>query len=303
MKTLSNINKTNERILVLTANGKTGKRVADRLEQHGLNIRRGSRSARIPFDWHAPNTWAGALQGITAVYVVYTPDLAVPAAPEAIQQFTTLAVRLGVGRFVLLSGRGEVEAQRCESIVQDAGVEWTIVRASWFNQNFSEGDFLELVLGGVMALPAGSISEPFIDADDIADVVVAALTESGHAGKVYEVTGPRLLTFAEAMAEITRATGRSIEYVPITPDQFEAGLMEQQTPKDMVWLLKYLFNEVLDGRNAYVANGVQQALGRPPRDFTDFAHTTATGSVWKTKEDDRTPIQTTATNWAIQCQC
>lgn len=271
---------TRERILVLCANGKTGRRVVERLEQRGVTVRRGSRSAAIPFDWHDPTTWAEAVQGITAAYVVYTPDLAVPAAPGAIQQFTELAVRSGVRKLVLLSGRGEAQAQGCERIVQDAGLEWTIVRASWFNQNFSEGEFLDLVLRGVIALPAGTAGEPFVDADDIADVAVAALTESGHAGQVYEVTGPRLLTFADAAKEIATASGRPVEYVPITPDQFEAGLADQQLPEDTVWLLKYLFNEVLDGRNAYVTDGVQRALGRGPRDFSDFARRAATGGVW-----------------------
>lgn len=303
MEATTNPKTGSELVLVLCANGKTGKRVADRLEQRGVTVRRGSRSAMIPFDWDNPTTWEGALQGVTAVYVVYTPDLAVPTAPAAIQQFTELAVRLGVDTLVLLSGRGEAEAQRCESIVQDSGVQWTIVRASWFNQNFSEGEFLEFVISGVMALPAGNISEPFVDADDIADVVVAALTESGHAGKVYEVTGPCLLTFTEAMVEITKATGRTIEYMPITPDQFEAGLIEQQIPKDMVWLMKYLFNEVLDGRNAYVTDGVQQALGRAPRDFSDFARTAAAAGVWNSEEDGMAPVQTTVANGSPQCQC
>ncbi len=283
MKTPSNHETTRELILVLAAGGKTGKRVADQLEQRGVAIRRGSRSAAIPFDWDDPTTWTRALQGVTAAYVVYTPDLAVPAAPGAIQQFTELAVRCGVGKLVLLSGRGEEEARRCERIVQNSGAEWTIVRASWFNQNFSEGTFLDLVLGGVIALPVGNVGEPFIDADDIADVAVAALTESGHAGEVYEVTGPRLWTFAEAVAEIATASDRPVAYQQITPNQFNAGLVAQQLPAEIVWLLKYLFGKVLDGRNAFVADGVQRALGRAPRDFSDFARVAAASGVWDQK--------------------
>jgi len=280
MKTASNNQTTRELILVLAASGKTGRRVADRLEQRSVAVRRASRSAAIPFDWHDPTTWARALEGVTAAYVVYTPDLAVPAAPGAIEQFTKLAVRSGVDRLVLLSGRGEEEALRCERIVQNCGIEWTIVRASWFNQNFSEGAFLDPVLGGAVALPVGDVGEPFVDADDIAEVAVAALTESGHAGEVYEVTGPRLLTFAEAVTEIATASGHPVDYRQITPDEFEAGLVAQQVPEDAVWLLKYLFNEVLDGRNAFVTDGVQRALGRAPRDFSDFARAAAASGVW-----------------------
>jgi uncharacterized protein YbjT (DUF2867 family) len=267
-------------VLVLTASGKTGRRVADRLEARGVPIRRGSRSAEIPFDWNDPATWGPALDGVRAAYVVYTPDLAVPAAPPAIRDFTRLAARSGVKKLVLLSGRGEEEAQRCEQIVQDSGLDWTIVRASWFNQNFSEGAFLDLVAGGEVALPAGGVPEPFIDADDIADVVVAALTQDGRAGQVYEVTGPRLLTFAEAVSEIAEAAGRPIRYVQIPHESFVEGLTQAKVPADLIALLTYLFTTVLDGRNAYLTDGVRRAIGRAPRDFREYAREVAATGLW-----------------------
>jgi uncharacterized protein YbjT (DUF2867 family) len=270
--------------LVLTASGKTGRRVADRLEARGVPIRRGSRSGEIPFEWNDPTTWEPALADVQAAYVVYTPDLAVPAAPPAIRDFTKLAVRSGVKKLVLLSGRGEEEAQRCEGIVQDSGVDWTIVRASWFNQNFSEGPFLDLVVAGEVALPAGKVGEPFIDADDIADVAVAALTEDGHAGQVYEVTGPRMLTFAEAIAEIAEAAGRPIRYVQIPQEAFVAGLTQAGVPADYIELLKYLFTTVLDGRNEHLTDGVQRALGRAPRDFREYARDVAATGAWNGPE-------------------
>lgn len=243
-------------------------------------LRRGSRSAEIPFDWNDPTTWEPALVGVEAAYIVYTPDLAVPAAPPAIREFTELAARSGVRRLVLLSGRGEEEAQRCERIVQDSGLAWTIVRSSWFSQNFSEGAFHDLVVGGEVALPAGDVAEPFIDVDDIADVVVAALTGEGHSGQVYEVTGPRLLTFADAVAEIAEASGRGVRYVQITHEAFAAGLAEAGIRADYVELLKYLFTIVLDGRNAHVTDAVERVLGRAPRDFREYAREVAAIGVW-----------------------
>jgi uncharacterized protein YbjT (DUF2867 family) len=270
--------------LVLTASGKTGRRVADRLEARGVRIRRGSRVGEIPFDWIDPATWEPALSDVQAAYVVYTPDLAVPDAPPAIRDFTELAVRSGVKKLVLLSGRGEKEAQACERIVQDSGVNWTIVRASWFSQNFSEGPFLDLVVAGEVALPAGNVAEPFIDADDIADVAVAALTGDGHAGQVYEVTGPRMLTFAEAIAEIAEAAGRLIRYVQIPQEAFAAGLTQAGVPADYIELLNYLFTTVLDGRNQHLTDGVQRALGRGPRDFREYARDVAATGVWDVSE-------------------
>lgn len=266
--------------LVLGGTGKTGRRVAERLAARQVPVRVGSRTAEPAFDWHEPATWPGALRDVGIVYVSYFPDLAAPGATDAVAAFTALAVKSGVSRLVLLSGRGETEAQRCEQIVRDSGVEWTIVRASWFSQNFSESYLLEPILAGEVALPVGAIGEPFVDADDIAEVAVAALTEPGHVGQLYEVTGPRLLTFAEATAEIARATGREIRYIELPIGDYAAALEAAQLPADMVSLITYLFTEVLDGRNASLADGVTRALGRPPRDFADYARDTAASDIW-----------------------
>ena len=267
-------------MLVLGGTGKTGRRVAERLAARGVPVRLGSRSGEPPFDWEDRATWVPALSGVGSVYLTYYPDLAVPGAVDAVQSMIELAVARGVQRLVLLSGRGEDEAKRAEEVVQASGVDWTIVRSSWFNQNFSENYLLDAVLSGKVVLPAGDVAEPFIDADDIADVAVAALTEDGHAGQLYEVTGPRLLTFSEAVAEIAAAIGREIRYVQVSPEQYAAALAEEGVPADFIWLVTYLFTTVLDGRNAQVKDGVQRALWREPRDFSDYARETAATGVW-----------------------
>ncbi|MEU4643728.1 NAD(P)H-binding protein [Micromonospora sp. NPDC023814] len=266
--------------LVLGGTGKTGRRIVDRLTARRVPVRVGSRSGAPRFDWSDRATWSAVLTDVDAVYLSYAPDLAVPGAIDDIRAFTDLAVSTGVQRLVLLSGRGEDEAQSCEKLVQDAGVDWTIIRASWFNQNFSENYLLEPVLAGEVILPAAEVAEPFVDADDIADVAVAALTEAGHTGQVYEVTGPRLLTFADAVAEIAAATGRPIRFAPTSAADYATALTDHGVPTDAVTLLTYLFTTVLDGRNAHLADGVQRALGRPPRDFTDYCRDVAATGGW-----------------------
>ena len=104
---------------------------------------------------------------------------------------------------------------------------------------------------------------------------MASLTETGHEGQIYEVTGPRLMTFADAVDEIGRATGRELGYLQIPVDDFARGMLEQEVPEQVVSLTRYLFETVLDGRNASTADGVQRALGRPPRDFAEFAREAA----------------------------
>jgi uncharacterized protein YbjT (DUF2867 family) len=278
--------------LVLGGTGKTGRRVAAGLSARHRPVRMGSRSGTPPFDWENPATWPGALRDVEGVYVSYYPDLAAPGATDAIRSFTELAVRCDVRRLVLLSGRGEPEAQRCEQLVRASGAEWTIVRASWFCQNFSEGYFLEPLLAGEVALPVGNVGEPFVDADDIAEVAVAALREDRHIGQLYEVTGPRLWTFAEAVAEIARVTHRRIGFVQVSVEEYVAMLRAVPLPPEFVDLATYLLTEVLDGRNAWVADGVTRALGRPPRDFADYVRRTAPSGVWNAGVDTHADVVT-----------
>jgi uncharacterized protein YbjT (DUF2867 family) len=263
--------------LVLGGTGKTGRRVALRLAARGVPARVVSRSGEPPFDWENEATWAPALRDVESVYVSYFPDLAVPGALAAVRSFAELAVESGVRRLVLLSGRGEEEAQRTELAVQEAGAEWTIVRCSWFMQNFSENYLLEPILSGEVVSPAKDVLEPFVDA---ADVAVAALTEDGHAGQIYELTGPRLLTFPEAISEIAGATGRKIRYVPVSVEEYASMLSEQGVPAEFVWFVTYLVSEVLDGRNANLIDGVQRALGREPKDFAAYAREVAATGIW-----------------------
>lgn len=272
-------NTTTNTILVIGSTGKTGKRVADQLEARGMPVRHGSRSADIPFDWEKPQTWTPAFAGVDKVYITYYPDLAIPGSVDAVQQLTELATQAGVRRLVLLSGRNEVEAERAEDVVKACGLEWTIVRAAFFAQNFSEGAWLDEVLAGSVSLPVRDVHEPFIDADDIADVVVAALTEDRHVGRLYELTGPRLLSFGDAVAEVAAAAGREIGFVSVSIDDYVAMLAEYGMPQDFIWLLNHLFTEVL-GSKAQLADGVQRALGREPKDFADYARETAATGVW-----------------------
>jgi len=266
-------------ILVIGATGKTGRRVASRLDARGIPVRRGSRSSATPFDWEAPETWAPALRGVRAAYVTYFPDLAFPGAVDKLESLCETARDLGVGHLVLLSGRGEHHARLGEDVVRNSGVDFTIVRAAWFAQNFSEGYLRDPVLAGVLPMPGGDIAEPIIDIDDIADVAVAALTEEGHKGELYEVTGPRLMTFADMAADLARATGREIRHIPISFDEFHANVA-QAGGTFVADVFTAIARETLDGRNAHGTDGVMRALGRAPRDFSDFARDAARSGAW-----------------------
>ncbi|NEX20948.1 NAD(P)H-binding protein [Thiorhodococcus mannitoliphagus] len=269
--------------VVIGAGSKTGRRVSERLMAAGMRLRPASRSTATGFDWEDPGTWDTALTGVAAVYITYHPDLALPGAADTIGAFADLAVARGVRRLILLSGRGEAGARAAERRVQTSGADWTILRCASFNQNF-EDLLREAVRHGVLAMPGGQTLEPFVDAEDIADVVYAALTDDRHLGQLYELTGPRLMTLADVATELSAAVGRAVGYAPVTPAGFAQALTAQGLPGDLSDSIAQLVAEVLDGRNAYLSDGVQRALGRPPRDFRDYARATAAAGVWDRDE-------------------
>jgi uncharacterized protein YbjT (DUF2867 family) len=266
--------------LILGGTGKTGRRVAERLRAQGREVRAASRSGSLRFDWNDQSSWAPLLEGVETLYVAYPPDLTAPSSGPHVRAMAAQAVACGVRNIVLLSGRGEPQCYPAERAVRESGAAFTIVRCAFFAQNFSEGLLLPPVLEGTLAFPAADVAEPFIDLDDAADVVVAALTSDAHAGKIYELSGPRLISFGEAVAEIGRASGRDVRYVPISSDAYAAALAEFVPPEDLGFL-KALFEFILDGHNAYLSDGVQQALGRQPKDFREFARDAAAAGAWR----------------------
>ncbi|WP_328446874.1 NAD(P)H-binding protein [Streptomyces sp. NBC_00386] len=267
-------------VLVTGATGRTGSRVARAARAAGLTVRAASRATG--FDWEDASTWAGALSGADAAYLAHPTDVGSPAATKAVGALAREAVGLGVRRLVLLSSRGEDRARPTEEALVTSGADWTIVRASWFSQNFSEGPLVEGLCHGELVFPAGEVREPFIDVRDIADVVVAALTGGDrYTGRELEITGPRLLTFREAVAEISRATGEELTYTPVTARRYGDTLAGFGVPAEEAGFLVELFESLLDGRNSHLSDGVGEILGRAPRDFTDFAREAAAAGVWK----------------------
>jgi uncharacterized protein YbjT (DUF2867 family) len=271
---------TNSTILVLGGTGRTGRRVTERLRSRGLATRVASRRSARPFDWAQPATWDAALSGTDAAYVCYSPDLAFPGVSDLIAQFADRARAHQVHRLVLLSGRGEEGARASERAIHQSAADWTIIRSSWFAQNFSEHFLLGPVRRGLLVLPAGDVQEPFVDLDDLADLATSALVDDGHAGRVYEITGPRLLSMAEVAVELSNATGRQIRYRPSTPAEFVADAAADGIPAWEAEPLADLFQEVLDGRNASLTEDLETALGRSPADFSAYARRVAATGLW-----------------------
>jgi uncharacterized protein YbjT (DUF2867 family) len=261
-----------QKVLIIGATGKTGSRVYKLLckELPAEKVKAASRHSEIVFDWDDSATWSKALNGVSHIYLTYFPDLAVPASAKHIQDFCDLASQHNIQHITMLSGRGEPAAQACEDILINSGLNWTIVRASWFNQNFSDGFFKTFIDQRQISLPVICVREPFIDIDDIAEIVTQSIIDTSHKNKLYEVTGPELLSFDDIAQQFTAVLGKKVTFSSITPTEFASSMAAAEVPEDVTSLLNFLFTEVLDGRNEYVTDGVEQALGRKPKSFISF---------------------------------
>ena len=271
-------------ILVTGASGKTGRRVAANLQQRGVEVRAVSRKSDVPFDWSDQSTWRSALRGVNAAYIVH-PGLGMAAAADQVGDFAKAAAAAGVAKAVLVctpdDGSEFSRSMRAaEHYIVDAGLSLTSLRLRWFFQNFSEDFLYPPVLSGELRLPAGNGKEAFVDADDIAEVAVAALTDDRHNGQSYDVTGPRLLSFTEVADEISRGAGHPVKYIPVDPDTFVAEQLAQGVPADWAYTLGALYQDIASEKLQSISGDVEAVLGKPARDFSAFVSQMAKDGVW-----------------------
>ncbi len=276
-----------QKIAVVGSTGKTGARVMAQLEDLGYSVRGLSRNTEYPFDWANKEGWSHALEGVHTAYVTYYPDLAIPQAESDIRAFVALAKSVGLKHIVLLSGRGEEGAERAENVVKTSSLNWNIVRASWFMQNFSESFMVDGIKAGQLILPEPKSVEPFIDVDDIADVAVAAIVRPELHNQLLEVTGPELLSFDHCIQVISEASQRDIGFQTAPISVYLAESKAQGLPEDIAWLINELFVNVLDGRNAQTTSTVEHVLDRPAKAFSDYVKATVLTGVWNSESTSR----------------
>lgn len=272
-------------ILVTGATGKTGSRVAATLAQRGFAVRAVSRKSLIRFDWNDASTWSAALQGVRAVYIVH-PGLGMDGTAAQVEQFAQGAAAAGVDKAVLLSTPDDgsdfsLSMRAAEQHIVAAGLHLTSLRLRWFFQNFSEDFLMQPVLSGELRLPAGDGKEAFVDADDIAEVAVAALTDARHNDRMYELTGPRLLGFADVAREITEGAGHPLTYVPLDADTYVAEQLAQQIPAEWAYTLAALYQDIASGKLEQVSGDIGAVLGKPARDFSTYVSNMARAGTWK----------------------
>ncbi|SUJ24279.1 NAD(P)H azoreductase [Sphingobacterium spiritivorum] len=269
------VTKNNKKILVIGGSGKNGSRVVRKLRELNYpafsTVRKGNihqPNVRI-FEWKDTSTWEAALTDIDSIYIVH-PDTSMPEAYTEIKELAEKSVKMGITRLVLLSGRGQQSVIKCEDAIRKSGLEWTIVRSAWFNQNFTEGHFAASIQHGELIFLADTVKEPFVDLEDLTDVIVQCLIDDKHNHHIYEVTGPALHSFEEAVQIIGATTGKPVRYIHADADNYYELLVQHGLSQDLATHMIGAFEEILDGRNANIGDGIEKVLGRPPVLFTTF---------------------------------
>ncbi|MEY9909325.1 uncharacterized protein YbjT (DUF2867 family) [Catenulispora sp. MAP12-49] len=273
-------------ILVIGATGKTGRPVVEALAARGAKVAAASRNPEtgfggsredgvvpVRFDWDDRDTWAPALEGAEALYIV--GPYAHPTGERLVADL--LAEARDTRRVVLLSVIGaellpqEAMMAHWERAVRASGKEWTILHPNWFFQNFGSGFLPALRDRGVLALPAGQGAVSFVDTRDIGEVAAAALTEDGYGGQVLTITGPDALTYAEAVAMLGDVAGRQMAYQTVEPEQAEANSRAAGAGERTIIAQRGLFQVIRDGGNAPVTDVVRRVTGHAPRSFAQYA--------------------------------
>jgi uncharacterized protein YbjT (DUF2867 family) len=277
-----------KKILVIGASSKVGTALVELLSEAGEGVKAasrtelsglGSNAEHVTFDYDNSGTWDGALEGVDRVFLMARPmDI---EADQVVNPFVDKAVAAGVRRIVIMTALGvdasdDIPLRKAELHLQSKSVEHVILRPTWFDQNFSAGFIGDSIrTAGGFYLPAEDAKVGFIDARDIAAVAVKALTEDGHAGKAYPLTGGQALTHTDAASIISDAAGKEITYTSVPEDDARKGMLEQGWPEPAVDYMLMLFSSIRAGAASNTTDTVQQVLGRAPISFEQFAQDNA----------------------------
>lgn len=274
-----------DQILITGGSGKTGSRLAQNLRGRGVEPRVASRSPRshgaVRFDWRDTATFQDALTDVRAVYLVAPTDTAEPF--DAMQPFLEQAIESGVDRFVLLSSsmleEGGPMMGAVHAFLKAHAPHWTVLRPSWFMQNFSEGPHMPTIRDeGAIYSATGDGRVSFIDAADIAVVAAEALLEPLFPDRDLVLTGPEALSYDQIAHLLSSNLGRNVVHHRLSETELTERYKGQGLPPEYAPVLAAMDTAISLGAEDRVTSEVRNITGREPSSFLTFA--TATREVW-----------------------
>lgn len=269
------------RFVVLGGTGKAGRRLLSELTARAQTAVPASRNSPTRFDWHDPDTWAGAVDAADGVFII-GPGSANDWSGR-LSDFLDTAAAAGLRHAVLLSARGveflpDGAVGRAERALSAGPVPWTILRPSHFAQNFTEAMFAPV--DGTILAPVGAGLEPFIDVLDIAQVAAQVLADYSFTGQTIDLSGPEALAFDQAAAVLGEVSGRPVRFADEDRETHVARLRSAGTPEGYVRWRMAMLDGIRSGADAYLSDGVELALGRPATTFTAWARREVPEAAW-----------------------
>ncbi|KAG9234145.1 fungal-specific transcription factor domain-containing protein [Amylocarpus encephaloides] len=282
-------------ILLLGGTGKVSSRIAPLLSKANYATIQASRSSKavspcpncsgVKFDWFDESTYGIPFSGskILAIFIVAPPVL---EGLPLVQKFVGVARKSGVNRFVLLSasiiGVGDGPAMsQVSGYIEGLGVEYAILRPTWFMENFSEQQHLPTICGASQIITAtGDGKLPFVSANDIAAVAFHALTNGKPHNTDHLILGPELFTYDEAASLISRHLGRHITHIKISEQDLANGMKSAGMPVDYADMLAQLDTFIKEGKEERMNDCVERITGRKPRKLEEFVQEAVEGGVW-----------------------
>lgn len=272
-------------IVVTGATGTFGHQVGQTLIQQGIPFRAGAQTTQaireklgdqpeaVAFDWQNPETFRALLTGASVVYVISPPFNY--TFHTAVASFVEEAKRQGVQHLVLTTGvfaeaRPDNLFRRSEEIIQQAGIDYTILRPSFLMQNFINYD-LQSVKNGVLYFPSGTGKAAYVDVQDVATASTQVLTNpESHVGKVYNLTGTEALSHAQMAQIFTTVLGRTFQHIDPSVEEFQQTLKGYGVPDFVYEFMAMLYTTVKEGQWTKVTQDIQTITGQSPRSFAAF---------------------------------
>jgi uncharacterized protein YbjT (DUF2867 family) len=274
-------------ILVTGSTGTVGREVVRQLAAEGLPVRAlvhtpgregdlaGPRVEFVAADLEKPQTLDRAFAGVERVFLV---SPAAPGLPEREGHAIDAARRAGVRSIVKISVGGGPDAATqigrwhwtVEKQIESSGLSSTILRPNLFMQ----GSFVwlpRIASENAFHVPMGDGRVSVVDARDVAAVAVRALISGGLPQRLYDLSGPEAISFESIAAEISRAAGRPVSYVDVTPRQWKKEILESGVPAWLADDFSVLYGALREGYGATISSAVRDITGRAPRTFRDFA--------------------------------
>lgn len=259
-------------LFVMGSSGRVGGALIQAL-QGRLPIHCAGRGAgEVRFDLLDPATFDAALDGVTSVFLMRPPQI---ASGAAFRPFLDACVDRGISRMAVLSVKGAeknpvLPHHRMEKEVMRRGFNWTMLRPADFMQNLEtvhRDDIREL---SRIAVPAGQGASAFIDVVDVGAAAAKVLTENGHGGRGYTLTGSEALTFTQVAHIMSQVLDRPITYAPPGVAQFIARRRAEGTPLGMALVMTALYSVQRFGGAAEITDDLPRLLERPASDLRSY---------------------------------